>query len=72
MNTFSILFALNSFFVIFIFTGTAVTQWLLNSDKISSESADYYFSALSTLALFLCISTILNFVIGLKYGYIAF
>lgn len=72
MKTFSILFTLNSFFVFFIFTGTAVTQWLLNSDKISSESADYYFSVFSTLAIFLCISTFFNFVIGVKYGYIVF
>ena len=72
MNTFSILFALNSFFVIFIFTGTAVTQWLLNSDKISFESADYYFGVFSSLSIFLCISTIFTLVIGLKYGYIAF
>ena len=72
MNTFSILFVLNSFFVFFISTGTTVTRLLLDSDKISFESADYYFNTLTTLAIFLCISTIFNLVIGLKYGYIAF
>ncbi len=72
MNTFSVLFVLNTFFVFFISTGIAVVRLLLDFDKISSESAEYYFSAFTTLTIFLCISTLFNFVIGVKYGYIVF
>lgn len=72
MNTFSVLFVLNTFLVFFISTGNAVVSLLLDFDKISSESADYYLNVFTVLTVFLCISTLFNLVIGVKYGYIAF
>lgn len=72
MNTFSVLFVLNTFLVFFISTGNAVVSLLLDFDKISSESADYYLNVFTALTIFLYISTIFNLVIGVKYGYVSF
>ena len=72
MNTFSILFVLNTFLVFFISTGNAVVSLLLDFDKISSEIADCYLNVFTVLTIFLCISTLFNLVIGVKHGYIAF